>query len=89
MLTVLKKAEKTDGGAKGAIKINGIRIDLATAEHFTTHPGGDCDFEPMDNCRTFDEELYKTAEGYWFIVRQLAPDEARAWLEAHDDEVLL
>jgi hypothetical protein len=33
--------------------------------------------------------LYKTPAGYWFIVRPLAPDEVRAWMVAHDDEVLL
>jgi hypothetical protein len=87
MLTVVKQAEKT-GGAKRAITINDIRFDPATAERVCTHPGGDCDFDPED-CRRFDEELYKTPEGYWFIPRPLAPDEARAWLEAHDDTVLL
>ena len=89
MLTVLKQEEKIDcSAARRAITINGIRIDLATAKHITTHPGGDVNFDPHEE-RRFDEELYKTPEGYFFIVRPLAPDEARAWLEAHDDEALL
>ena len=74
--------------AKRAITINGIRLDPATAEHVAGHPGGDFRFAPEDY-RRFDEDLYKTPEGYFFIVRPLAPDEARAWLEAHDDEALL
>jgi hypothetical protein len=87
MLTVIKQTEEADGGAKRAIRVNGIRIDLATAEHVSTHPGGDCNFEP-EECRRFDEELYKTPEGYYFIVRPLAPDEAEAWIIAHGDEPL-
>jgi hypothetical protein len=39
--------------------------------------------------RKSDEHLYRTPEGYWFILRPLAPDEAREWMVAHDDEVLL
>ena len=89
MLTVVNQAEAANGsGARRAIKINGIRIDLATAEHVITHPGGDCNFEPMDNCRRFDEELYRTPEGYWFIVRPLDPEEAEGWIIAHGDEPL-
>jgi hypothetical protein len=88
MLTLMQ-TEGADGGrAKRAIVINDIRFDPATAEHITTHPGGDCNFAP-EECRRFDERLYKTPEGYWFVVRPLAPDEARAWMVAHDDEVLL
>ena len=84
---MLKQAEETDSGVMRAIKINGIAIDLATAEHVSTHPGGDLRFDP-EQLRRFDEELYKTPEGYFFIVRPLAPDEARSWLEAHDEALL-
>jgi hypothetical protein len=71
-----------------AITINGTRFDPATAKHIAGHPVGDGYFEP-DDCRRFEEHLYKTPEGYWFILRLLAPDEARAWMVAHDDEVSL
>ena len=71
-----------------AIKINGIRIDLTTAKRVCTHPGGDGNFSPMDNFRRFDEELFKAAEGYFFIARPLDPEEAEAWIIAHGDEVL-
>ena len=88
-VTMLKQIEEADGdGARRAIVINDIRFDPATAEHVITHPGGDCKFEPMDNCRRFDEELYRTPEGYWFVVRPLAPDEAEGWIIAHGDEPL-
>ena len=70
------------------IVINGIRFDPATAEYVTGHPGGDCHFTP-EGCRRFDEHLYKTLEGYWFSLRPLAPDEAKDWMVAHDDQVLL
>jgi hypothetical protein len=46
-----------------AIVINGIRIDLATAERICDHPGGDGLFEVMDNFRRFDEHLYRTPQG--------------------------
>ena len=75
--------------SKYAITINAIRFDPATAEYVAAHPGGDCHFTPEESCRRFDEYLYQTPEGYWFVVRPLAPDEARAWMEAHGDEVLL
>ena len=70
------------------IHINDIAIDLATAEHVCTHPGSDYHFDP-EQLRRFDEVLFRTPEGYWFIVRPLGPDETRSWLEAHDDEALL
>jgi hypothetical protein len=88
MLTVLKQAEGADGGAKRAITINGIRIDPATAEHICGHPGGDGLFEVLDNFRRFDEHLYRTPQGYFFIVRPLDPEEAEAWIIAHGDEPL-
>ncbi len=70
------------------ITINDIRFDPATAAYVAGHPGGDCDFAP-EEFRRFDEQLYTTPEGYWFVVRPLAPDETRAWMVAHGDEVLL
>ena len=89
MLTVVTQAEGTNGTeARRAITINGIRIDPATAEHISGHQGGDCNFEPMDNCRRFDEHLYRTPQGYFFIVRPLYPEEAEAWIIAHGDEAL-
>jgi hypothetical protein len=72
------------------IVINGIRLDSATAKRVAGHPGGGSDFSPVpDNFRRFDEHLYQTPAGAWFVVRPLDPSEARAWLEAHDDTVLL
>jgi hypothetical protein len=66
--------------------INGIRCDPATAEHIYTSPAGD-NYFIRDGFRRFDEVLYQTPDGYWFLVRPLAPDEAEAWLkfEVHDD----
>jgi hypothetical protein len=69
------------------ITIDGIRIDPATATHISPHPGGDANFVPMDNFRRFDEALYRTPQGYHFIVRPLDP-EAEAWIIAHGDEPL-
>jgi hypothetical protein len=71
-----------------AITINDIRFDPATAEYVTAHPGGDCHFDPGPE-RRFDEHLFKTPEGYWFILRPLAPDGVQAWMEVHGDTVLL
>jgi hypothetical protein len=70
------------------ITINGIRIDPATAEHICTHPGGDGLFDPMDNFRRFDEQLFQTPDDYFFIVRPLDPEEAEGWIIAHGDEPL-
>jgi hypothetical protein len=36
--------------------------------------------------QTLDEDLYRAPEGHWFTVRALTPDDARQWLERHDDE---
>jgi hypothetical protein len=89
MLTVLKQTEEAGGDRTGrAIVINDIRFDPATAAHIARHPGGNHTFDPQD-LRRFDEDLYQTPEAYWFVVRPLAPDEVRAWLEAHDDAALL
>jgi hypothetical protein len=84
----LLRALLTGGDAKRAITINGIRIDPATAEHISGHPGGDANFYPMDNFRRFDEHLYRTPQGFFFVVRPLDPEEAEAWIIAHDDEPL-
>jgi hypothetical protein len=59
------------------ITINDIHFDPATAGYVAGHPGGDGHLEPEDY-RRFDEYLYKTPEGYWFILRGLAPDAVRA-----------
>jgi hypothetical protein len=89
MLKMIKQTEEAGGnGARRAIIINDIRFDPATAAHIARHPGGDHTFDPED-LRRFDEDLYQTPEGYWFIVRPLAPDEAKNWLEAQDDAALL
>jgi hypothetical protein len=71
-----------------AIKINGFPIDLTTAKQVCVHPGGDANFYPMDNFRRFDEELYRTPQGCFFVVRPLDPEEAEAWIIAHGDEPL-
>jgi hypothetical protein len=70
-----------------ASTINGIDCNPATAEHiYTSVAGNDCytaDFH------RFDEVLYRNAAGYWFLVRPLAPDEAREWLwDGRHDQVL-
>lgn len=85
---MLLRALLSVGGAKHSITINDIHFDPATAEYVSGHPGGDYHFDPGPE-RRFDEHLYKTPEGYWFILRPLAPDEVRAWMKAHDDNVLL
>src|SRR5215217_6608959 len=89
MLTTLKQPEGSDSkGRRRAITINGVRIDPGTAKHISTHPGGDGNFELNDNFRRFDEELYRTPQGYFFIVRPLDPEEAEARIIAHGDELL-
>jgi hypothetical protein len=89
MLTEVKQAvEKDDHGARGGVVINGIRCDPATAEHISGHPGGDANFYPSENFRRFDEHLYRTPQGYFFIMRPLDPEEAEAWIIAHGDEPL-
>ena len=60
--------------------INGIRCDPATAECIYTSPAGD-DCYIGDGFRRFDEVLYRNPDGYWFLVRPLAPDEAQEWVE--------
>jgi hypothetical protein len=68
--------------------INGIRCDLNTAAYVCTHPGGDQEFSPEpESGRRFDEELWRTPEGYWFVIRSLAPDETAMWMASHGYEV--
>jgi hypothetical protein len=77
MLTVLMQTEGENGrGARDGDVINGIRCDPSAAEHICGHPGGDANFYPMDNFRRFDEHLYRTPQGYFFIMRPLDPEEA-------------
>ena len=42
----------------------------------------------MRSFRRFDEELYRTRQGYFFIVQPLDPGEAEGWIIAHGDEPL-
>ncbi len=88
MIRLLGQTEETDGdGTRRGITINGIRCDPATAElTYTSIAGEDC-YVPDERFRRFDEALYRNADGYWFLVRPLAPDEAQKWLEdeRHDD----
>jgi hypothetical protein len=60
--------------------INGIRIDPGPAERVYTSVAGDNCFTG-EGFRRFDEVLYRNPDGYWFLVRPLAPDEAREWLQ--------
>jgi hypothetical protein len=59
--------------------IDGIRCDPAPADRVYTSPAG-TDCYTGDGTRRFDEVLYQNTDGYWFLVRPLAPDEARDWL---------
>ena len=78
---MLKQPEGENGrGAKGGVIINGIRCDPTAATRVYTSPAGDNCFA-IDGFRRFDEELYRTPDGYWFLMRPLAPDEAQQWLE--------
>jgi hypothetical protein len=55
--------------------------------HHTSVAGDNC--FTGDGFRRFDEELYRNADGYWFLVRPLAPDEAREWLwDGRHDQIL-
>jgi len=68
--------------------INGIHCDPATAELvYTATAGHDC--FTGDGFRRFDEVLYRAPDGYWFLVRPLAPDEAREWVgDPRHDSIL-
>jgi hypothetical protein len=73
---------------RSVVTINGIRCDPTTAEHiYTSVAGHDC--YVGEGFRRFDEVLYRNRDGFWFLMRPLAPDEAREWLwDGHHDEVL-
>lgn len=60
--------------------INDINCDPNQAEHIYISPAGD-NCPTNDGFRRFDEVLYRNTSGYFFLVRPLAPDEAREWLE--------
>lgn len=66
--------------------INDINCNPRDAEHLYISPAGSNCFT-HDGFRRFDESLYRNADGYFFLVRPLAPDEAREWLEddGHDN----
>jgi hypothetical protein len=68
--------------------INDIRCDPATAERIYTSPAGHhC--VTHNGFRRFDEVLDRNAEGFYFLVRPMAPDEARAWMsDPRHDTVL-
>jgi hypothetical protein len=86
-LAEIMEADLARHRAKATV-INGIRIDPTTAEHIYTSVAGDNSFTG-DGFRRFDEVLYKNADGFWFLVRPLAPDEAREWLwDGRHDQVL-
>ena len=89
MLMVLTQTEGANGGgARGGVVIDWIRCDPATAEFVYTSVAGDNCFTG-DGFRRFDEELYRNPDGYWFLVRPLAPDEAQEWMEdGRHDHVL-
>jgi hypothetical protein len=73
--------------AKAAV-INGINCDPATAESVYVAVAGDHCFTGT-GFRRFDEVLYRNGDGFWFLVRPLAPDEAEEWLwDPRHDEVL-
>jgi len=72
----------------GAAVINNIDCNPTTAARiYTSVAGGNC--FPDDGFRRFDEVLYRNPDGYWFLVRPLAPDEAQEWMEyGRHDSVL-
>lgn len=69
---------------RSTIAINGIRLDPATGKRVYTAIAGDHCFTAESHC--FDEVPYRIRDGFWFLVRPLAPDEAREWLanDRHD-----
>jgi len=72
----------------GAAVINTIDCNPATATRiYASVAGHDC--FTGDGFRRFDEVLYRNDDGYWFLVRPLAPDEAQEWMEdGRHDSVL-
>ena len=70
------------------VVINGIDCSPATVRCIYTAVAGD-DCFTGNGFRRFDEVLYQNPDGYWFLVRPLAPDEAQEWLsDGRHDEVL-
>jgi hypothetical protein len=60
--------------------IDDIRCDPRVSECLYISPAGhDC--HTHDGFRRFDEALFRNSDGFYFLVRPLAPDEAREWLE--------
>ena len=70
-----------------SVTINDIPFDPATAECVSVHAGNL--YRDLEDFWRFDEVLFKVPEGYWFVLRPLAPDEARKWLRANRDDILL
>lgn len=64
--------------------INGVRCDPTTAERVLTNPGGG-PVERERQLHRFDEVIYQSPEGSWFVVRPLDPEEARQWIEDVDE----
>lgn len=60
--------------------INDIPCNPDQAEWIYASPAGELCFVP-DGFRRFDEVLFRGPNGFYFLVRPLAPDEAREWLE--------
>ncbi len=68
--------------------IDEITCDPAQAERIFSSPAIGDNFVSDAHGR-FSEVLFRNADGYWFLVRPLAPDEAREWLEhPHHDHIL-
>lgn len=59
--------------------INGVLCDTTTAEIVFGRPGG-CG-NPWTR---FDEMLYRSPDGWFFIVRPFDPDEAKEWMGRED-----
>jgi len=71
-----------------ATVINGIDCNPAAATRIYVSVAGDNCFTG-DGFRRIDEVLYWNDDGFWFLVRPLAPDEAREWLwDGRHDQVL-
>lgn len=92
-LTLLRALLTGDGRTvrreRAKAVINDVRCDPATAELVYISPAGHNCYTPEDGFRRFDEVLYRNDGGHYFLVRPLAPDEARDWLEdGRHDRVL-
>lgn len=60
--------------------INEISCNPEQAEWIYASPAGS-DCFTHDGFRRFDEVLFRGPDGFFFLVRPLAPDEAKQWLE--------